>query len=130
MRCQICGRRQGLRGDGTIRFHHVRGVPCAGAGFRPIEQDDTYLAALASKAAEDWREVRAQIAELVAQRVNWIDPRLERRRDELLDRHLRLQRRLERHRNWPARFRRQMERYGYGSPPPAYLLEREAQLSG
>lgn len=125
-RCQICGRRKGLRQDGTIVHHYVAGVPCMGIGHPPIESDDAHLAACRDKAADEWRAARDHIAELLARRVNWIDPRLERRREELFDLYLRLQRRLDRHRAWPARFRRQMERDGYGMAPPAYLLERES----
>lgn len=39
--------------------------------------------------------------------------------------HKRLKRRLQRHRSWPERFRREMERDGYGQPPPEYLWSRK-----
>lgn len=129
MSCQICGRRKALKSGGVVRFHNVDLAPCPGAGFPPIEQDDTRLEqyALAVERAE--REIQGELLELYDRRANFIPP-------ELIDRlrcagllARRIRGRLERHRNWPARFRRQMELYGYGSPPPQYLLDREAQLS-
>jgi hypothetical protein len=76
-------------------MHHYRNAPCEGAGFPPIEQDDARLAELVEASVETAAE------------------------------HKRLKRRLQRHRSWPERFRREMERDGYGQPPPEYLWSRK-----
>lgn len=127
-RCQICGRRQGLRTNGTIRFHHVRGLVCAGAGFPPIEQEDARLEACRDEIRRRFGVAQFGLKVLRDARANFIPPELLAERDRLEHELERLDRRLRRHRNWPARFRRQMERHGWGQPPPRYLLEREAQL--
>lgn len=65
--------------------------------------------------------LRLELAELFERRANWIEPRLY---SDLLAATIeanRLGRRLSRHRAWPARFARQMERQGWGDPPPTYL---------
>lgn len=120
-RCQICGRRRGLNKARLVLFHHVKGRPCLGAGFPPIEESDARLAELAEETRLAARAAGRELAALYARRANWIDPALVARRYELADSADRLARRLKRHRSWPARFARQMERQGWGSPPPAYL---------
>lgn len=123
-RCQVCGRRLGLSKAGAIPHHNVKGKPCPGKGHPPIEQDDAALAAAVpeARAAADalWREYRG----LIDRRANYIPP-------HLLPDYLaasawagRLERRLKRHREWPARFEREMARDGMGMPPPDYLLRR------
>lgn len=129
-RCQICGRRQGLRANGTIRFHHVASRVCAGAGFAPIELDDDRLERCVAVLTEELSVAVRALRILRESRANFIPPELTERRARIEGELVRLERRLKRHRNWPARFRRQMERDGWGDRPPAYLLEREAQLSG
>jgi len=69
-------------------------------------------------------------------RANWIEPALFIRRATLASQLVKIQRRLKRHLDWPARYRRsmarQMERQGYAwaDPPPPYMIEREAVRSG
>ena len=123
-RCQICGRRRGTGKGGTILHHHVQGVPCPGAGFPPIEQDDARLESVVAEAAELNRTLALELARLYEARANWIDPALVRRSLDASTTFNRLRRRLDRHRNWPARFARQMETQGWGDPPPDYLLNR------
>lgn len=120
-RCQICGRRKGVTQAGGVVFHHVAGSPCPGAGCPPIEETDADTERILRQAEADLREIRADLAALEARRANWIDPGLLHRRDMLSAFCGKLRGRLDRHRAWPARFARQMERQGYGDPPPAYL---------
>lgn len=120
-RCQICGRRRGLNKAGLILFHNVKGRPCPGAGFLPIEESDARLAELAVEIANAERAAGRELAALYERRANWIDPALVARRYDLGRQADQLARRLKRHRSWPARFAREMERQGWGSPPPAYL---------
>jgi hypothetical protein len=128
-RCQICGRRRNLRRDGTIAHHHVRGQPCLGVGFLPIEQDDARLEAVAREAEARDRALTRELAALYERRANYIDPALIDACGRAVALSLRLERRLARHRAWPARFARQMERQGWGDPPPDYLRQRmEATL--
>jgi hypothetical protein len=129
VRCQVCGRRQGLKKTGGVRFHHVAGVPCEGAGFPPLEVDDGRLAQLAAEAWASYRKACDEVRALEERRANWIDPRLTARLYADLAKWSRLTRRLDRHRAWPDRFRRQMDRQGYGLPPPAYLVERENTIN-
>lgn len=121
-RCQICGRLKGRNKRATLLMHHVQGVPCAGSYHLPLEESDARLAELVKQAHDTWLTAFRQIRALEARRANWIDPALVRRSENSFSQWSRLRRRLDRHRNWPARFARQMETYGYGSPPPAYLL--------
>ena len=124
-RCQICGRRRGLNKAGTLLAHYVGGEPCLGAGFPPIEEDDARLAAVIEGLRDKAARRRAFVRDLLARRVNYIDPAIEDAARKAEDRADQLDRRLRRHRSWPARFAREMERQGWGSPPPAYLLSRE-----
>jgi hypothetical protein len=124
-RCQICGRRKHLRKDQGIAHHHVGGVPCAGIGHPPIEVDDAALVAAVSAAEASDRALTRQLVELYDRRANFIDPQLISAMIEASGRLNRLRRRLDRHRAWPARFAREMERDGWGSPPPQYLIDRE-----
>lgn len=123
-RCQICGRRRGLNKAGTLLAHYVRGVPCLGAGYPPIEESDARLAELAAEVESASRAAGRELAALYDRRANWIDPALVARRYALEKRADQLARRLKRHRTWPARFARQMERQGWGMPPPAYLTRQ------
>lgn len=126
-RCQLCGRRKGLNREGRIVMHHVRGDRCAGTHKLPIEQDhsalESEIAALRARA----RAKRAFVRDLLAHRINFIDPVHERQAQAADDRADTLARRLRRHLTWPARFARQMERQGYGDPPPTYLRARFEQ---
>lgn len=128
-RCQICGRRRGQRKDGGLVRHYVRGLPCEGEGFSPIEIDDSRLADLVSAKREAWRAIVLSLKALRDRRANWIDPQLEIQARRLWSEASKLERRLNRHRSWPARFAREMERQGWGSPPPAYLIARAAEAS-
>jgi len=123
-RCQICGRMKPRRADGGIVHHHVRGVPCPGKGALPLEEDDRFLESEARRHRAAERSIRATIRDLVARRVNYIDPALERAADDAWRTGYALERRLARHRAWPDRYERQMARDGMAMPPPAYLLER------
>lgn len=131
-RCQICGRRKHLRKNGTIVFHHVRGDRCDGAGFLPIEQDDARLVAIVAEREARYDRLRAEIADLEERRANYIDPALIRARNYAWLAYREVEKRLVRHRDWPARYARsiarQMEKHGYAwaDPPPAYLLARSA----
>lgn len=129
-RCQICGRRLRLNKDGAIAMHHVRSAPCPGAGHPPIEQSDARLVSLIPETDDQARAAYAEIAALTERRVNWIDPALYRIGADASRLRDRLSRRLARHRAWPERFRRQMERQGWGDPPPAYLIERGPEDQG
>jgi hypothetical protein len=122
--CQVCGRRQGLRADGTIRFHNVRAVPCPGIGFVPIEQDDGRLRSYAREVETAASAANRELCDLYDRRANYIPPELYDRLGRLTSESLRLRRRIARLESWPARFERDMERQGWGSPPPAYLRER------
>lgn len=128
-RCQICGRSRGLTRAGALPAHYVQGAPCPGAGAAPIERDDALLQAEARRARDEAsRQLRA-IVDLFDRRVNRIEPHILQTYSTARARADRLERRLARHIAWPRRFRREMERLGYGSPPPAYLLERQAHHS-
>jgi hypothetical protein len=123
-RCQICSRRRGLNKAGGMLAHYVRGLPCPGTGFPPVEQSDQRLETFLAEIRAEAEAAGAEISAAIAARANRIEPELI-ERSLVTDRLLRrLERRLARHRGWPARFRREMERSGYGSPPPAYLLAR------
>jgi len=124
-RCQVCGRRIGLTQAGAIRHHHVRAVTCPGVGFPPIEQDDARLEALARETRAREVELTGQLRALYDARANFIDPALTRAICEALSAARRLEQRLARHRAWPERFNRQMERQGWGDPPPEYLRARQ-----
>ncbi|MEG3177020.1 hypothetical protein U1872_12330 [Sphingomonas sp. RB3P16] len=126
-RCQICGRRKGLRKNGTIVYHHVRGLPCAGAGAVPIEENDDRLRQVARETEGALRSARATIRALEARRANWIDPSLLKRRDDLRTRLDTLHRRIKRLDGWADLADRQMARYGWCQRPPAYLLARQVQ---
>jgi hypothetical protein len=123
-RCQICGRRRGLNKAGGMLFHNVRGSPCLGVGFPPIERTDSRLAELADETAIATRDAARELSELRERRANWIDPALVVRVSTLATLRDRLRRRLDRNRAWPARFARQMEQRGWGDPPPDYLTAR------
>lgn len=126
--CQICGRRRGTGKGGMILHHHVRGRPCPGIGHPPIEQDDARLEQLLHDAQQADRTTKRELAALYERRANYIDPAPISRASAAVSLSLRLERRLKRHRAWPQRFARQMETQGWGSPPPAYLIQRlEAQ---
>lgn len=123
-RCQACGRRIGLTKDGGARFHNWRGSPCLGAGHPPIEQDDARLAELAALAELADRAATRALMAMIEARVNRIEPEVTVRSLDASREAGRLKRRLDRHRKWPARFAREMETQGWGSPPPGYLLRR------
>ena len=129
-RCQICGRRLGERKKGGMVAHHVRGLPCPGEGLAPLEQTDEGLEALIGKYRAERRALRLQLAALIERRANWIDPRLKQRIGFLDGQVEKLERRLKRHRSWPARFERQMEREGWGMRPPEYLISRYIEEKG
>ena len=134
-RCQICGRRKSLRKNGMVTCHYVGGAPCPGSGFPPIEHDDGCLFQRAAKAESDFQRAYDAVRRLEDARANWIDPALFIRRAALASHAVKLERRLKRHLDWPARYRRsiarQMERQGYAwaEPPPLYLVERETVSS-
>jgi hypothetical protein len=123
-RCQICGRRKHLKKGGVIAHHHVKGVPCTGTGQLPIDQDDAFLASEARRLRDEQRRHSATIRALIERRANYIDPAIEKARDAAWAAADRLERRLKRHRDWPERFKREMEKYGWGMPPPDYLVCR------
>lgn len=125
-RCQVCARRIGLTRFGAIRHHHVRSEVCPGAGFPPIEQEDSRLETVLREIEAREAELTGQLRALYDARANYIDPALTRAISEALSAARRLERRLSRHRAWPERFRRQMERQGWGDPPPQYLVDRQA----
>ena len=56
-------------------------------------------------------------------RTNWIDPALVAQDAALWLKADKLDRRLKRHRSWPARFEKEMATRGYGTPPPDYLID-------
>lgn len=122
--CQICGRRRGTNKAGMILHHHVRSRVCPGTGFPPIEQDDARLSQLLEEARAIDRACTEELRALFDRRANYIDPALIDRCGAAVSLSLRLERRLARHLEWPRRFARQMERQGWGSPPPAYLIAR------
>lgn len=124
-RCQVCGRRRAERSAGGLVKHYVRGVPCPGVGFPPLERDDHRLEGYLAELDVAIAEARRQLRELEDRRANYIPPALVERRNELSRTRDRIAGRLSRHRGWPGRYRRSLERYGYALPPPAYLLERE-----
>ncbi|MFY9350644.1 MAG: hypothetical protein WBL20_17120 [Sphingobium sp.] len=123
-RCQICGRRRNLRRDGMMAHHHVRAQTCPGTGFPPIEQDDGRLVQLLAETQEQGRRLTRELAAFYDRRANYIDPALIAACSRAVSLSLQLERRLTRHRAWPARFARQMERQGWGDPPPDYLRQR------
>lgn len=123
-RCQLCGRRKATRADGTIAAHYAGGVPCRGVGALPLDRDDRRLEEIIRELELELASIVAELRDLRDRRANWIDPTLPRRRTFLEDEAFRLRRRLKRHRDWPARYSRQMERFGYADVPPAYLLDR------
>lgn len=104
--------------------HHVQGVPCRGKDHPPLEVDDAHLAAEVARLYAVSRTKRAFIRDLLAKRVNYIDPAISVAASEAWGQAYKLERRLKRHRDWPARYHRQMERYGYAMPAPAYLMAR------
>ncbi len=124
-RCQICARRVRLNVRGEIAGHYHRGERCAGANYAPIEREDSQLLECARLQRAIASRLAAEIADLMDRRVNRIEPELLERYGRACATASRLERRLARHRAWPERFRRDMERHGYGYPPPAYLVERE-----
>ena len=134
-RCQICARRKSLRKNGMVTRHYVGGAPCPGSGFPPIEQDDARLMRCAADAESDFQRAYDAVGRLEDARTNWIDPALFIRRAALASHAVKLERRLKRHLDWPARYRRsiarQMERQGYAwaEPPPLYLVKRETVSS-
>lgn len=121
-RCQICGRKKPTRKDGTIGHHFTKGERCRGAGAVPLELGDDRLEAVILEARDRQERAMLELRALRDRRANWIDPAIERAAYAFP---IKLERRLRRHRDWPARARRQMERYGYAEQPPAYLIERE-----
>lgn len=129
-RCQICGRRKHLRKDGTVVHHFTGGTRCEGAGFPPIEVDDGRLAEVVATLTAREREARAAIRELEERRANYIDPALRQRETALFLRRFKLERRLDRIRDWPRRYARARERqlyehgYCWAEEPPAYLVAR------
>jgi hypothetical protein len=123
-RCQICGRRTYLKKDGTVAHHHVVGAVCPGTGYPPIEHDDARLIGLASEIQARSDMIHATLRTLDQRRANWIDPALVARAHTLDAQLLKLTRRLTRHLNWPARYKRSMEKYGWAMPPPPYLVRR------
>lgn len=125
-RCQICGRRLPLKTNGRVAHHHVRGEVCPGKNHLPLEQDDRHLEAEIARFYAISRSKAAFVRELLARRVNYIDPTHQATGDAAWSLARKLERRLARHRNWPRRFLAEMDRQGWGSPPPAYLLERIA----
>ncbi len=133
-RCQICGRRKGLRKDGTVVFHHVDSDPCPGRGFRPIEHDDGRLVQYAGAITKAFDDVRGQIRALEEARANYIEPALTSRRAALAKLSLKVNGRLRRHMEWPERYRRSMDRkmakfgYAWSDPPPDYLILRDREV--
>ena len=123
-RCQICGRRKGLRKAGGIAHHHVQGRPCAGIGHPPIEEAHACLESEIARLRGIARVKRAFVRDLLARRVNYIDPAHEKAADAAERAADKLARRLKRHLDWPARYERQMARDGMAMPPPTYLLSR------
>lgn len=123
-RCQICARRKPLRSNGTIVAHYVTGLPCPGAGYPPIEVTDTRLGELIVTAETEVARLARVIRDLEDRRANWIDPAIALHIGELRNQAEKLRRRQKRLDAWPRRFARDMERQGWGSPPPAYLAAR------
>lgn len=126
-RCQICGRLRPLKANGGMVHHHVKGVPCSGKNHPPLDVDDAHLAAEVARLYGVSRAKRAFVRDLLARRVNYIDPAIEAAASRAWDQAYKLERRLKRHRDWPARYHRQMERYGMAMRPPPYLLERQKE---
>ena len=129
-RCQICGKRKHLRKNGTIAHHCVGGPRCEGSGHPPIEHDDAWLIEYTARVQAAYGRARDAIRELEERRANYIDPALIIRRGLMAGLSLKLSRRLKRHRDWPERYVRSMERsmmlhgYGWAEAPPAYLVTR------
>lgn len=121
-RCQICGRRKGLKRDGGIVMHHVQGDRCPGTGHPPLEHGHQALQGEIDRLKAQARAKRAFVRDLLARRVNYIDPAHETIAWDCEQRAASLSRRLKRHLDWPARFERQMATQGHGQPPPAYLI--------
>ena len=124
-KCQICGRRKGLRKDGGIVHHHVAGLPCLGAGFPPIEQTDARLIEVAKLTESALDAIRAELRGLEERRANWIDPALTVRRNALQARLMKLRGRIRWLHSWPARSEREWDRYGWRSVPFEYLTARQ-----
>lgn len=135
LRCQLCGRRKHLRRDGGVVHHCVGGLRCPGSGHPPIEHDDARLMECVANAQAAFERANRAVTALEEANANWIDPALVTRRAVLSGESLRLDRRLKRHLEWPARYERslarQMEEQGYAwaEPPPAYLVLRLAQAA-
>lgn len=125
-KCQICLRRLRLKISGEVAKHHVAGDPCPGAGFAPIELDDERLAQMAEIEQRRADALAFDIRNQIERRANRIEPELMRRFAEASCRARKLSARLCRLASWPERFKRQMETYGYGEPPPAYIAARHA----
>ncbi|PTR07904.1 MULTISPECIES: hypothetical protein [unclassified Novosphingobium] len=124
MHCQICGRKQFLRADNTVRLHHVAGDICAGSHYPPIEIDNAWLAEYTARIAAEHAAARRRLAQLVDARANFIPPGLETRIAQLALKARRLARRQRRIETWPARYEDQMRNRGWADVPPAYLLAR------
>ncbi len=127
MHCQICGRKQFLRADNTVRLHHVHGDICAGSHFPPIEVDNAWLIEQAKRATAECAAARRRMAQLIRDRANYIPPDLQIRIDQLANKAQRLTRRARRIENWPARYEAQMRDRGWADVPPAYLLARHRE---
>jgi hypothetical protein len=129
-RCQLCGRRKGLRKDGTIVHHFVGGDKCPGAGHPPIEESDARLIEVAAQLSAAFDRVNAEIRALQDRRANFIDPALIHRRGALAAQSLKVNNRLHRHRTWADRYVRTYDRhmmtqgYVWADKPPPYLISR------
>lgn len=122
--CQICGRRKGLKKNGTVVMHHVRGERCQGTGHPSLDYSHDALAAEIERLRAEAQKFRKAIRRLEDRRANWIDPRYAVRQRELERQADKLARRLKRHLGRPARYRRQMETRGWSDEsPPQYLLD-------
>lgn len=123
-KCQLCGRRIRERVDGRLVVHHARGDLCPGSGHPPIERDDARLAEVVEAREREAERLGRRLADLRDRRANYVAPGLIEAERRAVRDALRLRRRLDRHRRWPDRFRREMDRQGWGDPPPRYLVER------
>ena len=136
MRCQLCGRRKGLRKDGGIVAHFVGGNPCLGSGHPPIELDDARLIDVAAQIDTAYDRVSAEIRALQDRRANYIDPALIARRRQLSSLSLKISGRLRRHRAWAARYVRKFDKdmmelgYVWADKPPPYLISRYIEEQG
>ena len=129
-KCQICLRRLRLSRSGEIVSHHYRGDHCPGSAFAPIEIDDSRLAEIAAYERNRAGLLAREIQQQINRRANRIEPDLIRRQSEVSSRADKLEARLARLQSWPARFERQMQKVGYGDPPPRYIVERQSQQNG